>query len=69
MKVLATSPHLYYDRTIEFTKNPIEIGPADQLFDIPCNKNMKVTDKHTKKSKAETKQPDVIMKGKRKMGK
>jgi hypothetical protein len=32
MKVLATSPHLYYDRTIEFTKNPIKIGPADQLL-------------------------------------
>ena len=32
MKVLATFSYLYYDRTIEFTKNPIKIGPADQLL-------------------------------------
>ncbi len=32
VKVLATFPHLYYDRTIEFTKNPIKIGPVDQLL-------------------------------------
>lgn len=32
MKVLATFSYLYYDRTIEFTKNLIKIGPADQLL-------------------------------------
>ena len=32
MKVLATFSYLYYDRTIEFTKNPIKIGPSDQLL-------------------------------------
>ena len=32
MKVLATFSYLYYDRTIEFTKNPIKIGSADQLL-------------------------------------
>ena len=32
MKVLATFPHLYYDRTIEFTKNLIKIAPLDQLL-------------------------------------
>ena len=41
MKVLATFSYLYYDRTIEFTKNPIKIGPSDQL--LICNvKHIKV---------------------------
>ena len=32
MKVLATFSYLYYDRTIEFTKNLIKIAPLDQLL-------------------------------------
>lgn len=32
VKVLATFPHLYYDRTIEFTKNLIKIALLDQLL-------------------------------------